>query len=124
MGQLNQLQKEYIMNVKFTVAMNAEEKKAGNVQTINLDVSFEGVDESLIYKHALANCVVGWQSQIRSHWDEYVDGKLPESITFGDPLFESARKPKARKMTMDEMVTHIKSLPEDEQADWIDKLVQ
>ena len=110
------------MKVEFKVAMDAEQKKLGNAQTITLDVDFDGVDDDTIRKHAIANCVVGWQSQIRNHWTEYVDGKLPESIKFGDPLFTTARV-KTRPMTDDEMIAYVKALPEEQQADMIDQMI-
>lgn len=76
------------VNVKFTVAMDAEAKKAGDVKTVEFECSFEGVDEDTITKHAVANMVVAWQSQIRNNWEKFIKGELPKAVTFGVPLFE------------------------------------
>ena len=77
--------------VEFTTAMDAEQKKAGNVEKVSFVVSFVDVDEETIRKHAIANCVVGWQSQIRNNWDKFIDGELPKVVTFGEPLFAPKR---------------------------------
>ena len=77
--------------VKFNVAMNAEEKAAKNFREVKFEVSFEGVESSLIQRHAIANQVVAWQSQIRNNWDKFISGELPKIVTFGNTLFEGGR---------------------------------
>ena len=82
------------MECKFNVSMNAEAKKDGEVTEVILDVSFEGVSEDDIRKHAMANMKVHWQAQIRNNWDKFIEDGVPETVIFGVPLYESAgRKP-------------------------------
>ncbi len=75
------------MEITFKVKMD----KHSDAHEVKLNVSFDDVDEAIIQKHALANCVVGWQGQIRNHWDAFVEGKMPTEVTFGNPLFASTR---------------------------------
>jgi len=77
--------------ITFKIARDAEAKKEGDIQEVTLTVNFEGVAEADLIKAALQAQIVGWQSQIRSHWTEFVEGKIPEEITFGDPLFEGKK---------------------------------
>ncbi len=82
------------MEIKFTIAMNNEEKKAKNTKEVIMNVNFDGVDPALIQKHALANMKVHWQAQLRNNWDKFIEDGTPDTITFGEPLYESAgRKP-------------------------------
>jgi hypothetical protein len=85
--------------VEFKIAMDADAKKAGDVKTVKFNVSFEGVSDDIIRKAAIANQIVGWQSQLRSHWDEFSKGELPEMVTFGQPLFTSTRRTAVRPPT-------------------------
>ena len=75
------------MEIKFTVKMY----KYSDKEEIILNVGFDGVEDEIIQKHALANMVVTWQGQIRTHWDAYKEGKMPTDITFGVPLFGASR---------------------------------
>jgi isopentenyl phosphate kinase len=100
--------------VKFNVCMNNEEKKTGNVKEVILDVDFEGVSETDILAAAMKAQVVAWQSQIRTHWDDFATGKLPKKVTFGDTLF--GKKTGVKIMTADQMADHINMLPEAEKA--------
>lgn len=88
-------------NVKFNVAKNAEAKKVGNVETVEFEITFEGVPSEVIAKHAVANMIVAWQSQIRNNWDKFTKGELPKVVTFGEPLFEG--RTKSRTVTKDDM---------------------
>lgn len=94
--------------VKFTVAMNSEEKKAGNIKEVILNVNFEGVDEALIHKYALANMVVQYQSQIRTHWTEFVEKGIPETIDFGTPLY--AKSTAQRTVTTEDAANYVNNL--------------
>jgi hypothetical protein len=85
--------------VEFKVAMDAEAKRNGDFKTVKFTVTFDNVPEDTIRKAAIANQIVGWQSQIRSHWDEFSKGELPEVVTFGQPLFASARRAVVRPPT-------------------------
>lgn len=95
-------------NVKFKVAMDNEQKKLGNIKDITFDVSFDGVDPSVIQKAAIANMIVQWQGQIRSHWTEFTEKGLPEVVTFGNPLFASRGRAAAAPLTSEAALTHIK----------------
>ena len=94
------------MKCTFKVAMNGDEKKAGNVDTITLDISFEGVSDEIIHKNALANRIVAYQSQIRSHWTEYKEGKMPTELKFDENLF-ATKSATVRPMTEDEMSDYV-----------------
>ena len=80
------------MKVSFKIAMDNEQKKLNNVKTVTLDVSFDGVSNEVIRTAAIKQQTVAWQSQIRSHWTEFVEKGVPETITFGVPLFSTARQ--------------------------------
>ena len=88
--------------VEFKIAMDADAKRNGDVETVKFTISFEGVSDDIIRKAAIANQIVGWQSQIRSHWDEFTKGELPEVVTFGQPLFASKRTV-VRQMSQEEV---------------------
>lgn len=107
------------MKHSFNISMDAEAKKAGDIHKVTLDISFEGVPQEVIEKHAMANMTVAWQNQIRNNWDKFEDGKLPEVVTFGDPLFESR---KAAPISTDSAKKFIESLPEDQRAAFIASL--
>lgn len=77
--------------VKFKIAMDAEQAKAKNHQTVEFTCTFEGADEKAIVEMALKAQVVAWQSQIRAHWDEFITDGLPKTVVFGDTLYESTR---------------------------------
>jgi hypothetical protein len=97
--------------IEFKIAMDADAKRNGDVKTVKFTISFEGVSEDTIRKAAIANQIVGWQSQIRSHWDEFSKGELPEVVTFGQPLFASTtRRTVTRPPTPQEMQEHAKNL--------------
>jgi hypothetical protein len=96
--------------VEFKTSMDIDAKRAGDVKTFKFTISFEGVSDDIIRKAAIANQIVGWQSQIRSHWADFIGGKLPEVITFGQPLFTSTRRAAVRPPTEAEIqaqVVHI-----------------
>jgi hypothetical protein len=85
--------------IEFKIAMDADAKRNGDVKTVKFTISFDGVHDDTIRKAAIANQIVGWQSQIRSHWDEFSKGELPEVVTFGQPLFASSRRAAVRPPT-------------------------
>jgi len=85
--------------VEFKISRDSEAKKANEVKVVKFTISFEGVSDDIIRKAAIANQIVGWQSQIRSHWDEFTKGELPEVVTFGQPLFASTRRAAVRPPT-------------------------
>ena len=77
--------------VSFKVSMDKEQMLLKNFKEVKFECSFDGVDPSLIQRHAIANQVVAWQSQIRNNWDKFISGELPKLVTFGNTLFESTR---------------------------------
>ena len=98
--------------VTFKIAMDAEQKNLKNFYEVSFEVSFDGVPPSLIQKHAIANQVVAWQSQIRSHWDDFLKGELPKVITFGQVLFGGTRGQKV--ITEDDMRTFLSKMTPDQ----------
>jgi hypothetical protein len=98
--------------ITFKIARDAEAKKEGDIQEVTLTVNFEGVAEADLIKAALQAQIVGWQSQIRSHWTEFVEGKIPEEITFGDTLFSGTSKKTVtvvRPATQEEMLAAVRA---------------
>jgi hypothetical protein len=109
------------MQIQFKVSMDNEQKLAKNFKPVVLEVSFEGVPTDLVQKAALAHAVVAWQHQIRSHWTEFVDGKLPKEITFGNPLFTPKRGTTA-PMTQESVLTYMKGLAPEDLAKMVAKM--
>jgi len=87
-----QLNGDNHMKAKFTVSRDAEAKANKEVETVEIEIDFDGVPDSLIQKHAIANQVVGWQAQIRNNWDKFLEAGTPETMKFGDTIFEGGRK--------------------------------
>ncbi len=110
------------MEVQFKVSMDNEQKKAGNIETVTLDVTFDGVPEETIQKAALAHMVVAWQSQIRSHWTDFTEGKLPTEVTFGIPLFAPKQAATLTPITQESATEYINSLPPEARAAMLTKL--
>jgi hypothetical protein len=104
---LPQNKEDSIMKVTFKVAMNAEEKKAKNEKTVEFEVDFTNVPMDTLQKHAVANMIVMWQSQIRSHWTEFTQGELPKKVTFGVPLFAGGRRGTCPVITVEKAEEHI-----------------
>jgi len=97
----------FIMEVTFSVAMDAEQKKLRNTHEVILEVNFDGVSPRLVQKAALQLQVIKYQGQFRAHWDEFIEGKYPREITFGQPLF-AART--AAPITVDTATKFINNL--------------
>ena len=77
------------MKVEFTIAMNQEEKSLGNIHKVALDVT--KCDDETMLKYAMKAYIVEIQSQIRSHWDEFIKGEYPKELVVGQAMFESRR---------------------------------
>lgn len=60
------------VEVEFQIAKDAAAKKAGEVQTVKMMVSLVGVTEEELISEAIKARIVSWQSNIRSHWQEFV----------------------------------------------------
>ena len=77
------------MKTEFTIAMNQEEKLAGNVHKVSVNV--EKCDEVTMLKYALKAYIVEIQSQIRNNWDQFITGDYPKELTIGQAMFASTR---------------------------------
>jgi hypothetical protein len=77
--------------VEFTVAMDKEAKENGDVKKVKFTLTFPESCEDQLQTDAIAHQVVKWQSQIRSNWDKFLENGVPETITYGSPLYGSRR---------------------------------
>lgn len=77
------------MKMTFKISMNQEEKDAGNVHTVELEVA--KCDDETMLRYALKAYTVEVQSQIRNNWDAFVKGDYPKSVKIGEALFASGR---------------------------------
>ena len=77
------------MKVEFTIAMNQEEKSAGNIHKVVINV--EKCDDETMLKYALKAYVVDIQSQIRANWEEFIKGEYSKELTVGQRMFESKK---------------------------------
>lgn len=77
------------MKCEFTIAMNQEEKLAGNIHKVSINV--EKCDEVTMLKYALKAYVVEIQSQIRNNWDQFIKGNYPKELKIGEAMFASSR---------------------------------
>lgn len=77
--------------IKFKVAMDSEAAKAKQHKDVSLNVDMSKVSREVLETLACSAQVVRWQAEIRSHWDEFIDGKLPREVEFGKPLFTEGR---------------------------------
>lgn len=77
------------MKMTFKISMNQEEKDAGNVHTVELEVA--KCDDDIMLKYALKAYTVEVQSQIRNNWDAFVKGDYPKSVRVGEAVFASGR---------------------------------
>lgn len=103
------------MKHSFNIALNKEAKEAGDIRKVELDISFEGVPDEIIRKHAMANMTVAWQNQIRNNWE----ADLPETVIFGEPLFASRR---AAPMTQANAADYINALSPEAREAFIESL--
>ena len=77
------------MKTEFTIAMNQEEKLAGNVHKVSVNV--EKCDDATMLKYAMKAYIVEVQSQIRSNWDQFIKGEYPKELVIGQAMFASTR---------------------------------
>ena len=77
------------MKVEFTIAMNQEEKTAGNTHKVAINV--EKCDDETMLKYAMKAYIVDIQSQIRANWDEFIKGEYPKELKVGQRMFESKK---------------------------------
>ena len=76
--------------VEFKVAMNQEEKEAGNIHEVKVQVDMN-VDMETLRKYALRAYKVELQGQIRPNWDKFASGDYPKELKLGESMFESKR---------------------------------
>lgn len=98
------------VDVQFDVAMNLEEKKAGNVKRVKFTVVFPEGCEDQVQQDALAHQIVKFQAQIRSNWDKFQEGGVPEEVTYGDALYAKSR---TRKPTEADIISYVKKLTQE-----------
>lgn len=103
--------------IKFKVAMDSEAAKNKEHKEVEINVSFENADEKKVVEMAMKAQVVAWQSQIRSHWDEFISDGLPKTVVFGEALWESSRG----KVTVEKATNTLKAQLSDLSAE--EKLV-
>ena len=77
------------MKCEFTIAMNQEEKLAGNIHKVSINV--EKCDDATMLKYALKAYIVEIQSQIRNNWDQFIEGDYPKELVIGQAMFASTR---------------------------------
>jgi len=77
--------------VEFKVSMCEEDRKAGKTKKVEFDVDFTGVSQDTLRTLAISCQVIRWQAQIKSHWTEFLEGKLPKVVQFGAPLFSGMK---------------------------------
>ena len=77
------------MKCEFTIAMNQEEKLAGNIHKVSINV--EKCDDATMLKYALKAYIVEIQSQIRNNWDQFIKGDYPRELVIGQAMFASTR---------------------------------
>jgi hypothetical protein len=98
------------IEVEFNVAMNNDEKKAGNVETVKFALIFPEGCEDQVQADAVAHAVVKFQSQIRSNWDKFVKDGVPEEVTYGDALYTKTR---TRKPTEADIISYVQQLTQE-----------
>ena len=77
------------MKCEFTIAMTQEEKLAGNIHKVSINV--EKCDEATMLKYAMKAYIVEIQSQIRNNWGQFIEGNYPKELIVGQAMFESTR---------------------------------
>lgn len=77
------------MKTEFTIAMNQEEKLAGNVHKVSVNV--EKCDDATMLKYAMKAYIVEVQSQIRANWGQFITGEYPRELVIGQAMFASTR---------------------------------
>ena len=95
------------MECEFTIAMNQEEKLAGNIHKVSINV--EKCDDATMLKYALKAYIVEIQSQIRNNWGQFIAGDYPRELVIGQAMFTSTRgkvtQKKAQAVYKDSMAT-------------------
>ena len=104
--------------VCFKVAMSKEARDAGDVKEFKTVVSMDNSLVDDIVKAAMKSYVIDLQGQIRNNWDKFLVLDIPETITFGQPLFGKKVKVVKQVLTPEElnklMSDRLRSMSQDE----------
>lgn len=79
------------MELKFKVAMNQEEKLAGNEMEVVVEMDFSEATREQLVEMCKKPIIINLQSQVRNNWDKFIKGEYPRSLKFGESLFASTR---------------------------------
>lgn len=111
--------KEFKMT--FKVSLDQEARDAGEAIEVTTTILLDDSEVEACILRGLKNRIIAWQANIKANWSLFEDKGFPEKLNFSDLPYASSRV-RTRPMTMDEMIEHVKSLPEDEKADFIANL--
>jgi len=113
--------------VCFKVAMSQEARDTGNVKEFKTVVSLDNSLVGDIVKAAMRSYVIDLQGQIRNNWDKFLVLDIPETITFGQPLFGKKVKVVKQVMTSEEIqeasLKAAQKMTPEEKAAYIQKLM-
>ena len=113
--------------VCFKVAMSQEARDTGNVKEFKTVVSLDNSLVGDIVKAAMKSYVIDLQGQIRNNWDKFLVLDIPETITFGQPLFGKKVKVVKQVMTSEEIqeasLKAAQKMTPEEKAAYIQKLM-
>lgn len=98
-------------DIKFKVAMDAEQAKAGKHKEVVLKVDMSKVSRDTLETMACSAQVVRWQGEIRSHWTDFLEGKMPTQVEFGKPLFSEGRtRTIVKEVTEDDVKKYLEKM--------------
>jgi len=107
------------MKVEFKVSMNDEEKRAGNIFDVEIEVDEESASWEDLIKYAMKAYKVELQSQIRPNWEEFIKGNYPKELKFGEPLFAK----RAGVVTLDKaknvMIAQLSKMSQEEKVEYL-----
>lgn len=108
-------------DMKFKVSLNQEARDNGEAVEVSTTILLDDSEVDACIERGLKNRIIAWQSNVKGNWDKFLEDGFPTEIHFSNLPFASARTT-TRPMTMEEMVEHVKNLPEDEKAEFIANL--
>ena len=104
-----------LTKVSFKVSMDDEQRKLGNAKVVEFQVDFSETSQNTLKTLAIASQNIRWQAQIKGHWTEFTEGKLPKVVKFGEPLFGTSRTRQV-VITQESALNHLKSISRLEQV--------
>lgn len=110
--------------VEFKVAMNHEDSLAKKFKHVTTKVEFPESCMDEVFKAATKSYVIAMQSQIRSHWDEFLKCDLPEVLNFGEVLYGKKAKVVVRSMTSEELQQESLKQAKDMTAEQLEEYIQ